>query len=439
MFPDRPSRRQFLQTTALAGMAAAMPRAGATVSSVSANEKIIVGVIGLGGMGRSHFDRLLRNPQVQVVAGVDPDANRQQAAKDEAATVSQTVATYADFREMLQAHPDLDAVFVATPDHWHALATITCLQAGKDVYCEKPLALTIVEGRAMVNAARRFDRVVQVGTMQRSDQPQFRHVCELVRNGRIGQVERVVCFFGENPQSEFVPDAPPPANLNWDLWLGPAPYRSFNPKIHPYNFRYFRDYSGGMLTDWGVHLFDIAQWGLDKDHTSPRRIEAQAEYWPDNLYEFPRYSRVRYDYGDVVLEWVQATEEERKSIEPGEGYGTKFYGTEGEAVVNRGGYAVRGKQGKKVDEVLGPNDLRLYASANHHEDFFACMRRRTRPICDVEVGHRGATISHLGNIAIRLGRALEYDPEKEVFLNDTAANRMLSKPMRGPWHLQEPV
>lgn len=436
------SRRFFIQSTATASLAAGCLVSGAATAAprrISANEKIHVAVIGLGGMGRSHFDRLLGNGEVRVIAGCDPDTARQQAAKDEAAKTAQTVSTYADFREMLQAHPDLDAVFVATPDHWHALATIACLEQGKDVYCEKPLALTIEEGRAMVNAARRLDRVVQVGTMQRSDQPQFRHVCELVRNGRIGTLERVVCFFGENPYSEFVPEAPPPANLDWNLWLGPAPYRAFNPQIHPYYFRYFRDYSGGMLTDWGVHLFDIAQWGMDKDHTSPRRVEAKVEYWKDNLYEFPRYSRIRYDYGDVVLEWIQTSEEERKKIEPGEGYGTKFYGSEGEVSVNRSGYAARNKQGGAINEELGPNDLRLYAATSHHDDFFQCLRTRNRPICDVEIGHRDAVISHLGNIATRLGRPLDYDPDQELFPNDPAANRMISKPMRAPWHLQEPV
>ncbi|MBI3119045.1 MAG: Gfo/Idh/MocA family oxidoreductase [Candidatus Hydrogenedentes bacterium] len=430
------SRRRFLQRAGLAAAAASFsPRyAQAALKKISANEKIHVASIGVGGMGRSHFDRLLKNDEVRLIAASDPDAQRQQAAKEKAAESGQEVATYTHFPEMLDAHPDIDAVFVATPDHWHALATIACLRAGKDVYCEKPLALTLAEGRAMVEHARRFGRVVQMGTMQRSDQAQFRHACELVHNGRIGTLQKVVCFFGDNPRSEYVPDEEPPAYLDWDFWLGPAPWRRFNKMIHPYNFRYFRDYSGGMLTDWGVHLFDIAQWGAGKDHTSPRRIESESRMYQENLYEYPQVCRVRYDYGDVVFEWQQGTPEVAE-IEHGENYGTKFYGTEGEVFVNRGGYAARDNKGNAINEVVGPNDIHLYASASHHGDFFQAMHTRKPPICDVEIGHRATAISHLGNISLRVGRSLEYDPDKEFFPNDPAANKMIAKPMRAPWRL----
>jgi predicted dehydrogenase len=423
------TRRRFLQSAA-AG--AALLGAAPARAAIRPNDRIRAAVIGLGGMGRSHLNRLIENPEVEVIAVADPDQQRQAAAKAEAKAAGVEVTTYSRYPEMLSVHPDLDAVFIATPDHWHALATIDCLHAGMDVYCEKPLALTIDQGRRMVAAAQRFGRIVQVGTMQRSNMPQFRKACELVVNGRIGTVDRVVCHFSANPAIAFVPDTAPPDYLDWDFWLGPAPTRAFNPQIHPYNFRYFKDYSGGLLTDWGIHLFDIAQWGLQKDATSPKRVEAEFSMYPDNLYEFPKTARIQYDYGDVTLEWLQGTDE---VVEPGVGYGTKFYGSEGEVHVNRDGYVARRKDGKPVDEILGADAVRLHAATSHHQDFFDAMRSRKAPICDIESGHRGAAISHLGNIAIQVGRPLDYDPVAEVFPNDPTANRLLAKPMRAPWRL----
>jgi predicted dehydrogenase len=429
------TRRQFLSGAAAlaAGMrvspAWAQPR-------VSANEKIHLGFIGVGGMGRSHYNRLVKRDDVRIIAVADPDAHRREDARKHAEGNGQTVQPYNDFREMLQAHPDIDAVFVSTPDHWHAAASIACIKAGKDVYCEKPLTLTIEEGRALVQAARRYGRVVQMGTMQRSDWPHFRHACGLVQNGRIGALEKVVCFFGANPRADFVPNEPAPDFLDWDLYLGPAPSRGYNRLIHPYNFRYFRDYSGGMLTDWGVHLFDIAQWGMAKDHTGPMHIEAETEMWVDNIYEFPKTAHIRYDYGDVTLEWRQGTDDVvAGAIEAGQTYGTKFYGSEGEVFVNRGGYAARDKQGNAVNEDIGPHEIQLYWSTSHHDDFFQAMRHRSMPICDVEVGHRATSISHLGNIATRLNRPVVYDPNAEIFPRDPAANAMLGKPSRAPWRV----
>jgi predicted dehydrogenase len=419
--------------TGAAVAAAALPldRAWAAKRRITPNEKIVLGFIGVGGMGRSHFDKLLSHPEVVVAAAADPDAHRRDAAREKAASAGADIQTYNDFREMLERR-DLDAIFVATPDHWHALAAIAAMKAGKEVYCEKPLTLTIAEGRAMVETARRYGRVVQMGTQQRSDQKQFLHACELVRNGRIGEVKRAVSFFGANPHRAWQADEAPPPHLDWDMWLGPAPWRPFNSAIHPFNFRYFRDYSGGLLTDWGVHLFDIAQWGVGKDSTGPKRVEADGEMFEDNMYEFPRRLQVEYDYGDVVIEWQQGTGE---TFEEGEGYGTKFYGSDGDVFVNRGNYKVHPKPGKTIDEQFGPDDIRLYDSAGHRQDFLDRMRDRERPICDVEIGHRATSISHLGNIAYRVGRPLTFDPETETFPSNPAATRMIEKPMRAPWRL----
>lgn len=434
------TRRQFIQRTSGAVVAAnsiAAYPAHALARPISANEKIHLGFIGVGGMGRSHFDRLLKHAEVRLVAASDPDQRRCEAARRHAQLAGgQDVRVYARYHEMLDAHPDLDAVFVATPDHWHAIATADCLRAGKDVYCEKPLTLTLDEGKQLVRLARRYGRIVQMGTMQRSEQAQFRTACELVRNGRIGDLERVVCFFGVNPHAEYVPDEAPPAYLDWDFYLGPAPYRDYNSLIHPYNFRYFRDYSGGMLTDWGVHLFDIAQWGMEKDHTGPVRVEAEVHHYRDNMFEFPRAQHIVYTYADgTPLEWHQGTAAYEAGFEAGEGYGTKFYGSEGEVFVNRGGYKARDRQGNPLKEELGPDAVRLQVATSHHQDFFNAMRSRALPICDVAVGHRATSISHLGNIAVRLGRSVDFDPETETFPGDAAANALGAKPYRGPWRL----
>lgn len=412
------TRRAFLGGTALSAACAWTPgRATALRRYTSANDKIVLGFIGVGGMGRAHFDRLLFHPAVHIAAIADPDAQRRLTARNKAAGQGQTVADYNDFREMIDAHPQIDAVFIATPDHWHAPAAIHGLERGLDVYCEKPLALTIAEGRQIVETAHRHDRVVQVGTQQRSS-ALFQRVRELVRDGEIGEIERVVCFFGVNPHAGRIPDATAPSHLDWETYLGPAPWRPYNPLIHPYNFRYFRAFSGGLIADWGVHLFDFAHWTLDKDRTGPRRIEAESEPYRDNLYEFPRECRVWFDYGNVQLEWRQSA---RHDIEPGQQYGIKFYGTEGEVCVNRGGYWGRRKDGLPLRDLTATDVDRRDAYARHHDDFFDAMRTRRAPRCDAETGHRATTVAHLGNIAMDRGRPLTFNPEREVLIGDNRA------------------
>lgn len=429
----RYSRRDFLHVSAGAAattIAAQSRTASALSRKNEASERIVTGHIGVGGQGRHHLDSLLKNPRVQVAAAADVDSQKLDGAKQRAARDDINIDTYSNFREML-ARPDIDAIFIATPDHWHAINAIQAMEAGKDVYCEKPLTLTIAESQAMVNTARRLGRVCQMGTQQRSDW-WFRHACELVRNGRIGHVNRCTCFIGENPQQDWLPNEAPPDHLDWDAWLGPAPWREYHGAIHPAAFRNYRDYSGGTLTDWGVHLFDIAQWGLGKDDTSPRKIEASGEIFDENMFEYPRTMHIQYNYADSVIEWSQ---DNSLTWEEGQGYGTKFFGTEADLTVNRGGYWIHPKNGNTIDEHIGANDVRLYDSPGHREDFFDCMYSRKRPICDVAIGHRSTAISHLGNIAYRLSRPLYYHPEEERFLNDEGANKMMSKPMRAPWRL----
>jgi len=431
--PKNITRRTFL--AAGAGVLASANAHG-LARPVSPNGRIRLGFIGMGGMGRSHFDRLLRRTDVELVALADPDRRHQSAAVEHARAAGASVSAYTRYHELLSMHPDIDAVFVSTPDHWHALATIDCVEAGKDVYVEKPLALTIAEGRRMIEVARRYGRVVQMGTMQRSDMPQFRKACELVRGGAIGEVRGAVCFIGPNPQHAPIPDTAPPDYLDWDLWLGPAPERAYNEKMHPHSWRYFRDYSGGLLTDWGVHLFDIAQWGLGKDETSPVFVRPdQTRYYGENLFEFPEVSRLTYQYGDgITIEWQQGTHDQQEQrIERGHGYGTRFYGSEGELFVNRSALIGHHQDGTRWNEQPGQGDLPPSDSTRHHDDFFDAMRTRNTPVCDVAIGHRATAVAQLGHIATVLNRELRYDPETEVFENDPAANRLLARPLRAPW------
>jgi predicted dehydrogenase len=425
------SRRDFLARSGSGIAAAAAAPYVITSSALGANgkppasERITLASVGCGGQGRGNLGAFLGQPDVEVVAVCDVYETNRNTARD---MVGPGCAAYNDFREVM-ARPDIDAVCVATPDHWHALITIEACRNGKDVYCEKPLALTIAEGREMVKAARQHGRVVQVGTQQRS-RSFFRDACEWVRCGRIGDVKLVRCWFGGNEDGGWVDDSDPPPGLDWNMYLGPAPWVPFNERRFLWNFRWFRDYSGGIMTDWGVHLIDIAQWGMGTDFTGPRFIESTGEMHKDGIFEFPAKQVTRFEYDGFVLEWYAPAPED---FEPGTGYGTKFYGTEGEIHVNRSGYNIHPKG--RVLEPAGPGEPQLYRSPEHHRDFLNCMRTRQRPVSDVEIGHRATTVCHLSNIAYWTGRRIEWDPATERIVNDPGAERFLRKPYRTPWHL----
>jgi len=320
---------------------------------------------------------------------------------------------------------DIDAVLITTPDHWHALQTVNACQAGKDVYCEKPLTLTIAEGRAMVNAARKHNRVVQTGSQQRSAK-EFRTACEMVRGGAIGKVKNVLVGLpGVNFKPPGVPDSAPPAELNYDLWLGPAPQRPYNEKRVHYLFRFFWDYSGGQQTNFGAHHLDIAQWGLDMDNSGPVSAEAKARFNKEGWYEVPEWTEINYRYASGVT-MVCGQDQ------PG---GTTFEGEKGVIHVNRGKLEVR-INGEKLAPAKYPKvDVKLYASDNHHKNWLDCIKSRAKPICDVEIGHRSATVCHLGNIAVRTGQAIAWDPEKEQIINNPEAAKMVEKAYRAPWKL----
>jgi len=411
---SRLSRRGFFKSAAGGlGLGVVAPyvltsNALGAASGVPASERVGVGNIGINWMGGDHLGYFAHHNEFPTVAVCDVDRNNLDKAK---ARVGDYCKAYKDYRDLLD-DKDVDAVVIAVPDHWHAIIAVHAAQAGKDIYCEKPLSLTIREARAMVNAVRRYGRVFQTGSQQRSE-GNFRLACELVRSGRIGKVLTVHVSVGGPSGDCYLPAEPTPEGLDWNMWIGPAPYRPFNKAIHPVNWRNFRDYSGGGMTDWGAHHFDIAQWGLGMDESGPIEIIP-----PDGnerkMLTFKYASGVEMHHG-------------------GGANGVLFTGTDGKIEVNRGYFRTWPEEIGKTP--LGPGDVHLYNSNNHRGDWQRCVRIRQRPICDVEVGCRSVTVCHLGNIAYWLKRPIKWDPVKEEIIGDEAASRRLDRPKRAPWTL----
>jgi len=384
---------------------------------------VALGLIGIGNMGGGHLEACLGDRDIQVVAVCDVDARKRLAAQakveehyaaEREAGTFHGCAEYHAFEDLL-ARADIDAVLIAVPDHWHAIIAIAACRAGKDIYCEKPLSLTVREAWAMVEAARRYGTVFQTGSQQRSS-ANFRLACELVQSGRIGKVQTVHVGV-EGPSAEkYLPEEPIPEGFDWDRWLGPAPWQPYNAERcsgdYGGGWRRIRDYSGGMMTDWGAHHFDIAQWGLGMDGSGPVEVHA-----PDGK-EFKTLT-YRYAHGVEMIH--------------GGANGILFTGTDGRIEVNRGYFQTWPEEiGQKP---LRPDDVHLYESPGHREDWLRCIRTRRRPICDVEIGASSVTVCHLGNIAYWLGRSLKWDPARREILGDAEAARWLDRPRRAPWRL----
>ncbi|MEO7312018.1 MAG: Gfo/Idh/MocA family oxidoreductase [Chitinophagaceae bacterium] len=330
------------------------------------------------------------------------------------------VPVYNDFRELL-ARKDVDAVVIAAPDYWHAVMAVKAAEAGKDIYCEKPMSLTIKEGRAMVDATRKYNRVFQTGNMQRS-WAEFRQAVELVRNGYIGEIKNIKVNVGPPPVAYNLPAEPIPAGLDWKAWLGPNEYKEFNAELAPPitkdvypNWRNYKEFGGGMVTDWGAHMFDIAQWALDMDASGPVEISG-----PDADHPVLTY---KYNNGVVMThekwEWSNAV---------------LFTGTKGEIRIARG--KLETTPASLKDKLIGENEKHVYKSENHYKDFLQAMRSRTKPISDVETGHRTATVCNLGNIAYELKRSLQWNPKKEQFKNDDDANALLGRKLLDEWKIK---
>jgi predicted dehydrogenase len=414
------TRRSFLQTSAAAASAIALPYY-VPAPAFGANERIVTGHIGTGGQGNSNLKAFLSN----AAAVCDVDKVRGAKTTAEVEKTGRKCELFGDYRKLLE-RKDIDAVVVSTPDHWHALITIHACQAGKDVYCEKPLSLTIVEGRKMVEAARANKRIVQTGSQQRSDD-KFRQACEYVRSGRIGRLEKILVGIpGPNHPGEPVPDSDPPPELDYEMWLGPAPYRPYNKNRVHYNFRFFWDYSGGQMTNFGAHHIDIAHWGMGCDDSGPSAVGGVATFHPKKWHEVTETCRIDYTYpGGVVMTVGQKQDDIPQ--------GATFIGSKGKIFVTRG--KITSSPEEILKTPLASGDVKLYESKKHHQNFLDCIKSRELPICDVEIGHRTATACHLGNIAVRLGRKIKWDPVKEQIVGDEEANAMISRPYRAPWKL----
>ena len=439
------TRRTFLQSTGASalclGFAGNAPAwvPHTVLGQTPPSDRIVIGHIGLGWRGFELVRQTFRNPNLRIAAVADLDLaflmKRLQFLDDQASidrpwikgegwdclpasTPAGGVDPYLDYRYLLDRQ-DIDAVVIAVPDHWHAKTYIDALDAGKDVYGEKPLTLTINQGRAVVRKVQETGRVFQTGLQQRSD-PLFRTACEYVRNGRLGTLKRIRILIRGTNVIDPVPDAPVPPGLDWDRWLGPAPKVPYNPLRSHVTFRWFWDYSGGQITDLGAHHADIAQWALGMDRSGPRKIEGFARTRPGAYETYTDYDiRLTYENG-VVLTFESIPD-----------FDMIFEGEKGEIFVNRG--VIKSTPEDILKEPLTSSDERLPVSDNHMQNWVDCIRSRALPLTDVETGHRTATVCHLANIFGMIQRPLEWDPVREVFVNDPEANQYLERPQREPY------
>ncbi|HTI52300.1 MAG TPA: Gfo/Idh/MocA family oxidoreductase [Planctomycetaceae bacterium] len=397
----------------------------------SPNDKPGILLVGCGGMGRGDARKAAKFGN--IVAVCDVDSNR----LGEAGNEFKAEGKYGDFRKAV-AHKGVDVVINGTPDHWHTLINIHALRAGKDVYSEKPLTLTIDEGRKLVAVARETKRILQTGSQQRSD-ARFRLACELVRNGRIGKLQQIVTTLPTGLVGGPFEPKPVPPELDWDFWLGQAPLVEYVPERSHVKFRFWYDYSGGTLTDWGAHHVDIAQWGNGTERSGPISVEGKVLESPvPGGYTAVAHFQLEYQYANgvrllcknVVHEtFTGGTVSELKKTD--ERNGVRFEGTDGWIFVTRG--AIAASQPELLSQELPAGAPRLYASSDHMGNFFECVRSRKPAICEPEIGHRSVSVCHLGAIALRTGRKLSWDPERETFVGDAEANGYVAREMRKPW------
>ena len=398
----------------------------------SPSERIGIGSIGVGGRGMSHVSALRGRGDVEIRAVCDPQQPKREAARKAVESYyagrkgresfTGCLAT-PDFRELL-ARPDIDAVVVASPENWHPLNAACAARAGKDVYCEKALSLTVAEGRALVETVRRHGRILQVGTQQRSG-GNFRFACELARNGYLGRLQRVEVGV---PGGRALPSAAPepvPPGLDYDLWLGPARWTPYNRLKCSYNWYFILDYCVGWIQSWGVHHVDIALWGAPALGTEPLEVEGTAVFPQDGIANtsITWHVTARTPAG-LVLDFTDNGKNPQ---------GCRFIGTEGWVHVNRGG--IKADPASLLQAGLKPGDERLYASRSHHANWIECIQTRRDPVAPVEAGHAATTLTIVADIATRLGRKLTWNWQKERFANDPAADRMLSRSMRPPWRM----
>ena len=440
MSASTPTRRSFLKGAAALAAGAGLPAWYAErllaraepAKSPSSNDRPNIALIGCGGRGTAIAHEAAKFSNVVAVCDVDADH------AEKAAKTFDGAKAYKDFRKLLERQ-DVHAVLNATPDHWHTLVNLACIKAGKDVYGEKPLTLSIDEGKRLVAAVKEAKTVFQTGSQQRSD-ARFRLACEMVRNGRLGVLTKITTILPAGPNGGPFKKQPVPEQLDWDFWQGQAPERDYLPERTHLWFRYWLDYSGGTMTDWGAHHNDIALWGMGLDRSGPHTIEGKALVEPTpGGYTAPAEYAVEYTYANGVRHHCVSTTAntifgtEARPLEEGERYtGVKFEGKDGWIYVTRG--KIEASRPEILTEPLGESKkVTLYESNDHMGNFFDCLRTRKAPICDAETGHRSVSVCHLGVLAIRLGRKLKWDPEKEHFVDDKEADGYLAREMRKPW------
>jgi len=423
------TRRHFLKASAaLLGAPFIVPRSALGRGEKAApSERLTVGFIGTGKMANDyHLPELLRFSDVQALAVCEVDKNRREHARRRvAAAYGQEAAykgcaEYTDFRELI-ARKDIDAVCIATPDHWHAIPLVEACKAKKDVYCEKPLTLTIAEAKLCIDAARKHDRVVQTGSQQRSNVfGPFREAVEILQSGRLGTIKTVTVGVGGPSKWCDLPEEPMEPGLDWDMWLGAAPRRPYNSVLSPRGvhnhfpaWRAYREYSGGGHTDMGAHYYDIVQWALKMDESGP--VEVVPPEKPEAK------SGVKYIYSNGA------------EMTHGGPDGCVFVGTKGKLHITRG--RLTSEPESIVKEPLTKDEVHLYRSPGHHRDWVDCVRSRKRPVADVEIGARTVTIVHLGNLAYWNHRKLRWDPKAWRFVGDDEANKWLDCDRRDPWKL----
>jgi predicted dehydrogenase len=429
------TRRTFLQKSSITALAA--PVLGGLIISpascaVAASDKIRLGLIGSGGMGKGDLATFFLYPEVEcpVVCDVDDQKIAEGVAlvKDKRGKQPDTTK---DFRRVLERN-DVDAILVATPDHWHALPTVLGCQAGKDVYVEKPLATSIAEGRAMVEAARRHNRIAQMGAQRRSS-PTYEMAVDFVKSGKLGKVGlvRAWAYLDWIKPIGNPPDGAPPAGVDYDMWLGPAPKRPFNPNRFHFNFRWFWDYAGGLMTDWGVHLIQVLLWAMGPE--PPKAVMSSGgKYVLQDNSETPDTQITVYEFPTYTLVW-----EHKVGVGLGlynRPWGMSFTGTEGTLVINDSGWEILREPTKDTltaKKSPGGADPR----PAHVRNFLDGVKSRQQPVENLEVGHHISTVAHLGNIALRTGHKVSWDPAQERVVGDEVADRLVSVDYQRPWDL----
>ncbi len=433
-------RRSFIKHSALAtaglGLASSMPKA--MNSYHRANDKLVCGVIGVNGMGFSDLEAFLHQPDTECAALCDVDENvLNKRIADTEKIQGYKPKGFKDFRKLFE-EPGIDVIIIGTPDHWHCLPFVYALQEGKHIYCEKPLANYIEEINIMERAVHRYNSVVQVGQWQRSDK-HWQDAVKFVHSGKLGKIRtvRTWSYQGWMKSIPVVPDSNPPAGVDYDLWLGPAPKRPFNKNRFHFNFRWFWDYAGGLMTDWGVHIIDYGLFGMNAK--APKSVMAMGGKfaYPDDAAETPDTMQALYEFDDYTMLWDHGTGIDGGYY--GRSHGVGFVGNNGTLIVDRTGWEVIPEGGndpkmERIDLIKGDGQ----GLNNHMKNFIECIKDRTKtPNANIEIAANTARVCHLGNIALKCGRRLYWDANNIKFINDEEANSYLIPSYRAPWKLPQ--